>query len=151
MTELYVVFRVGTASYALPASAVVQLESFTGATPVPGTDQHVEGLVQVRGTVVPVINLRVRFGLPRVDPTLDTRVIIVQRAERLVAILADSAREVVKLEPSSFQPPPEVVARQSRGFVRSVANLPDRLLMIIDCDRVIGTEDLHDQSVAQQS
>lgn len=151
MSELFVMFRVGDAAYAVPSSAVVQLESFSTATPVPGTQDYVEGLVQVRGTVVPVINLRVRFGLPRVESTIDTRVIILQRGERLVGLLADSAREVLKLEPSEFQPPPEVVARQSKGFVRAVANLPSRLVMVIDCDRVIGTEDLHGQSVAQQS
>jgi purine-binding chemotaxis protein CheW len=149
MIELHVAFRVGDATYVLPASSVIQMESFSGATRVPGAPEYVAGLVQVRGTVIPVLDLRARFRLPPIEPTLDSRMVVVERGKRRVALLVDSAREILKLDPESFEPPPEVMAAQSEHFVRSVARLGERLVMLIDCDRVIGEEDIHGQHQIQ--
>lgn len=140
---LYVLFRVGDASYVLPADAVVVMESFTGATKVPGTPDHVAGLVQIRGGVIPVIDLRRRFGLPPAELTLDSRVVVTRIGERTVGLLADSAREIVRLDPSAFRPPPEAVVEQSAKFVEAVAQLGDRLVLRIDERRVIGEEIEH--------
>jgi purine-binding chemotaxis protein CheW len=145
VTELHVSFRVGDGTYVLPASSVVQMESFSGATPVPGAPSYVAGLVQVRGAVLPVVDLRARFQLPPLAPTLDTRMVVVERNERRVALLVDSARDMLKIDAAAFEAPPEVVAKQSAGFVRSVARVGERLVMLIDCDRVIGEEEIHGQ------
>jgi purine-binding chemotaxis protein CheW len=139
-SALYVVFRIGASEYALPSDIVTQLESFTTATAVPGAAAFVVGIVQVRGRVVPVIDLRVRFGLPPAPTTIDSRVVIGQIAERVVGLLVDSGREVVRLEPSMVQPPPPMVMEQSRGFVKSVAQIGPRLIMLLDFARVIGEE-----------
>lgn len=144
MSALHVLFRVAEGEYALPASEVLHMESFAGATRVPGTQPHVAGLVQIRSRVIPVIDLRVRFGLPATDPTLDSRVMVVQCGERNVGLLADSAREVLGIDPGSFRPPPEVVARQAGGFVRSVAQVGGRLIMLMNSKIVIGEEILND-------
>lgn len=144
MSALHVLFRVAEGEYALPASEVLHMESFAGATRVPGTQPHVAGLVQIRSRVIPVIDLRVRFGLPATQPTLDSRVMVVQCGERSVGLLADSAREVLGIEPGSFRPPPEVIARQAGGFVCSVAQVGGRLIMLMNSKIVIGEEVLHD-------
>src|SRR5688500_11442423 len=112
MTSLHVVFRVGDGEYALPAADVVQMETFESVTPVPGAAPFVLGLVQLRGRVIPVIDLRVRFGLSPIARTLDSRIIVVRKGPRLVGLLADSAREVVQLDVEQFRPTPEVVAEQ---------------------------------------
>lgn len=143
MSALYVLFRVAGAEYALPADEVLQLESFEGATPVPGSSGYVEGLVQVRGRVVPVIDLRARFGLPAAERTLDSRLVVIERGGRTVGLLADSAREIVRLEPAEFRPPPEILAEQSAHFVRAVARAGPKLIMLIDPARVIGEETPH--------
>src|SRR5512142_3491368 len=110
---LHVLFRVGDADYVISALDVVQMESFGGATRVPGTAPYVAGLVQVRGRVVPVVDLRARFGLPAAETTGDRRVIVVQVGARVAGLLADSAREVVQLDESAFEPPPELIAQQA--------------------------------------
>jgi purine-binding chemotaxis protein CheW len=143
VSVLHVVFRVGDADYIVAAADVLQMESFTGATRVPGTLEYVSGVVQVRGRVVPVVDLRPRFGLERVAPTIDTRVIVVQMMERTVGLVVDSAREVVKLGPEQLQPPPRVVASHAEGFVKAVAHLGERLLMLIDFMKVIGEDSIH--------
>jgi purine-binding chemotaxis protein CheW len=140
MNVLHVVFRVGEGEYVLPASAVLHMESFQGATPVPGAAPHVAGLVQVRGRVVPVVDLRLRFGLPAQVPTLDSRILIVEHATRVVGLLADSAREIVRIDPDKILPPPELVVEQAAGFVTHVVELERRLLMLIDAQKVIGEE-----------
>jgi purine-binding chemotaxis protein CheW len=143
MSMLHVVFKVGGGEYALPAGDVLHMESFEGATRVPGTLPYVAGLVQTRGRVVPVVDLRVRFGMEVREPTLDSRVMVVQWGERILGMLADSAREVLHIDPNLFKPPPDVIAQQAAGFVASVAQVGTRLIMLMDYKKVIGEEVLH--------
>lgn len=144
MSVLHVIFRVATAEYVLPASDVLQMESFDGATPIPGAAPYVAGIIHVRGHVVPVVDLRVRFGLPPIAPTLDSRVVVVQLGERVVGLLADGAREVVKLAPDQLQPPPSMMSADgAEAFVKAVAYVQKRLLMLLDFAKVIGEETAH--------
>ena len=145
MSVLHVVFKVGGADYAIAASQVLQMESFTGATPVPGAAPYVAGLVQVRGKVIPVVDARARFGLPPAERTLDSRVVVAQVNARTVGLLVDSAREVLKVDADQFKPPPPMVAQQASGFVRAVAQVNGRLVLLIDLEKVIGEEQLHVQ------
>lgn len=147
MNGLFIVFRVAEADYALSAAQVLQLESFSGATAVPGTLPHVVGIVQVRGRIVPVLDLRLLFGEPAAAPTLDTRIIVVELGERTVALRVDSSREVLKLEASQVQTPPAVVNERARGFVSAVARVGERLLMILNLAKVLGEEELNDDAV----
>ena len=138
---LHVVFRVGETDYAVPAGEVAMMESWAGATPVPGAPRYVAGLVQVRGEVVPVVDMRVRFGLPPVEESLDTRVLVISDDQRKVGLKVDRAREVVRIDEETLCDPPEELARTSARFVRAIAQTDDRLLMVIDGARVIGAEE----------
>lgn len=140
MSELHVLCKVNDTEYVLPAADVLQMESFAGATKVPGAATHVAGLVQIRGRVVPVVDLRVVFGLAPVTPTLDSRVVVMKTAERVVGLLVDSAREVLKIPSADFHPPPAVLVQQTDGLVKAVAQVGNRLLMLIDFIKVIGEE-----------
>ena len=142
MNGLHVVFKVGDGNYALSAEEVLQLEAFEGVTPVPGAPHHVAGVVQSRGRVVPVVDLRARFRLPAIERTMDSRIILVTVEDRVVGLLVDSAREVITLPPSEITAPLRLVAERSDGFVRSVARASGRLLMLIDTRNVIGGEPL---------
>jgi purine-binding chemotaxis protein CheW len=137
---LHVVFTVGAADYVLPASEIAQMETYDGATPVPGSAPYVAGVIQVRGRVVPVVDLRARFGLPSVERTLDTRVVVSEHAGRTVGLIVDRARDVVMLAKEQLAPPPAMVAAQSAGFVVAVANLGPRIVMLLDVWRLIGEE-----------
>jgi len=140
---LHVLFNVAGAQYVIPAADVLQMESFTSATKVPGAPPYVAGLVLIRGRVVPVIDVRARFGLPPVEPTLDSRIVVISEEQRTVGLLVDSAREVVRIAPSELKPPPDVLMGQSDGFVKSVAKTGDRLLMLVDCRKIIGEGHIH--------
>jgi purine-binding chemotaxis protein CheW len=143
MSSLHVGFRVGNADYVVSADEVLHLETFTAATHVPGAPAFVAGLVQVRGKLVPVVDLRTRFGLAPAERTLDNRVIVVKVGARVAGLLVDSAREVLRLDEAAFEPPPELVDSQASGFVKAVATQAQRLLLVVDVPRLIGEEALH--------
>ena len=145
MSVLHVLFFVGGAEYALPAADVLHLETFTSATRVPGSPAHVLGIVQVRGRVVPVIDLRRRFGLEGHELSASSRVVVVQAGGRVIALLADSAREVAKIDPADCRPAPDVVTDTGQGFVKAVARASNRLVMLIDLPKVVGEEGLDAQ------
>lgn len=139
---LHVLFQVAGAEYVLPSDTVLQMESFAGATPVPGAPPFVMGIVQIRGRVVPVVDLRVRFGQDPAPLGIDSRIIIGQFGDRVVGLLVDSAREVVKLSASQLKPPPPILDYQAAGYVKAVAQLGPRLVMLVDFAKVIGEEQL---------
>lgn len=143
MSTLHVTFRVGNAEYAIDATDVLHLESFTEATHVPGAPAFVAGVVHVRGKLVPVVDLRKRFGLDPAPRTLDSRVIVVKVSGRVAGLLVDSAREVVRLDAATFEPPPELLDSDASGFVRAVSTQASRLLLVVDVPRLIGEEASH--------
>lgn len=99
--ELTLVCEVGDHAYGLPASAVLELETYAGATPVPGAPPWVAGLAQVRSRVVPAIDLRARLGLPAAAPTLDTRIVLVAHGDRTLGLVVDRARHMARLAPDT--------------------------------------------------
>jgi purine-binding chemotaxis protein CheW len=140
---LHVVFKVGDAEYALPAAVVQQLESYAGATPVPGAAPFVAGIIQIRGRVIPVVDARARFGLPHAEPTLDTRVVVGQIGDRRVGLVVDRAREVLMIRPGDLAPPHRLLGDGASGFIQAVANVGSRVLMLIDFARMVGQEPMH--------
>jgi purine-binding chemotaxis protein CheW len=139
---LHVLFQVAGVDYVLPALDVVQMETYSGATKVPGTPPHVAGLVQLRGRVVPVVDVRVRFGAGAAERTPDARVIVVREGDRHVALLVDRAREVLELAPDDFRAPPDLVVDQAAGFVRGMAQRGARVFMLVDVGRIVGADPL---------
>ena len=141
--ELFVLFRVGDAVFGLPAADVVQMESFSGATAVPGTPSFVAGIMPLRGRVVPVVDLRVRFGLSPIVPNLDTRVVVTEVRGRAIALAVESAREVARLRGEDVKPPPHLLEEVGSGFVSSVAHAGDRIILVVDLEKVLGEESIH--------
>jgi purine-binding chemotaxis protein CheW len=128
----------------MAADQVLHLESFEAATHVPGAPPYVAGLVQVRGRVVPVVDMRVRFGLAPGEASIDRRVVVVQVGARVAGLLVDSAREVLDLPAESFAKPPELIEAQASGFVTAIATAGKRLFLVVDVPRVIGEELAHE-------
>lgn len=137
MTELNLFFRVGDGEYVFLADVVLHMETFQGATPVPGTPPHVLGIVQVRGRVIPVLDLRRLFGLEARALELSSRVIVVEHDGREVGLLADSAREVLPIEPAAFTPPPDVASGGERALISGVAQVGGRFLLRLALNRLL--------------
>jgi purine-binding chemotaxis protein CheW len=143
MSNLHVICKIGELEYAIAADSVFQMESFSGATAIPGAASYVEGLVQIRQQIIGVLNMRKRLGLEAVEPTLETRVVVIKIKDRVIGLLVDGAREVQDISPEEFRDPPEVIARESQGFVKSIVQLKNRIIMLLDAVKVIGEEGTH--------
>ena len=140
MSKLYVICKIAESDYAIPATDVFQMESYSAITPVPGSPSYVAGLIQVRQQVAPVIDARLRFGLPAKQPDENSRFVILKLESRLVALLVDSAREVRNFADEEFKLPSEIIGGQTQGFVKSIAQIKDRIIMSIDGHKVVGEE-----------
>ena len=103
-------------TYAVDSQAVQQMEMVEHITPVPNAPAFVDGVVFARGQVVPVVNLRARFGFPRAENNAKTRLMVVAHEGRTVGLLVDSAREFVTLPAAAVQPPPEAVTGLSGAY-----------------------------------
>jgi len=135
--ETYILFTVAGTTYALPSRDVRHMEMLEGVTRVPNAPPFVDGVVFSRGQVVPVVNLRVRFGFERAPYDLRTRLIVVQSAGRVIGLVVDSAREFVNIPPDAIQPPHEALAGMSGRYVEGVASVGERLILTLDLSRIL--------------
>lgn len=135
----YILFNVAGTTYALRSEDVRHMEMVEAITPVPNAAGYLEGVVMSRGEIVPVLNLRARFGFERVPHDLSTRLLVVQAGSRWVGVLVDSAREFVRIPEASIQPPSHAMTALSADYLEGVASLGDRLVLVLNVARVLDT------------
>ncbi len=136
--EPYIIFELRGTRYGLPSRLVQQMEMVEEFTPVPNTPHYVEGLVFLRGQVIPAINLRARFGFEKIPYDLRTRLVVVQSGERRVGLIVDTAREFLVIPSEAVQPPPEAIAGLSGRYLEGVATLGERMILILNVDEVLN-------------
>jgi len=134
----YILFNLGETTYAVRSHEVRQMEMVEEITPVPNAPEAVEGVVFVRGEVIPALNLRVRFGFPKVPYDLRTRLIVVRSGKRSVGLIVDAAREFVTIPDSAVEEPPEAISGLKGRFLEGIATLNKRLVLILNVDHVIN-------------
>jgi purine-binding chemotaxis protein CheW len=137
LAEPYVLFTLAGTAYAVPSRDVQRMEMVEHVTPVPNAPPFVDGVVFSRGKVVPAVNLRRRFGFERTDYDLKSRLLVVAHADRLVGLVVDSAREFVTIPAEAIQPAPEAMAGTSGRYLRGVADVGGRVILILDVAGVI--------------
>jgi purine-binding chemotaxis protein CheW len=136
--EPYVLFELADTAYAVPSRAVERMEMVEQITPVPNAPPFVDGVVFSRGRVVPAVNLRRRFGFDKAPYDLKSRLIVVAHAGRSVGLIVDSAREFVTIPEDAVQPPPESLAGTSGNYLGGVANVADKVILILDVAEVLN-------------
>ena len=134
----YILFTVAGTTYALPSGEVRHIEMIEDITRVPNAPAFIDGVVFSRGQVVPVVNLRARFGFERAAVDLRSRLIVVQSAARLIGLVADAAREFVRIPPDAIQPPNEALSGMSGRYVDGIASMGDRLILVLSLARVLN-------------
>jgi purine-binding chemotaxis protein CheW len=135
--QTYILFAVAGATYALPSAEVQHMEMVEQITPVPNAPGFVDGVVLSRGQVVPVINLRARFGFPRVERHVRNRLLVVDAGGRRVGLLADEAREFLAIADDSIRPPHEAVGLGG-NYLRGVVTLGARIVLVLDITELIA-------------
>ncbi|HOP85823.1 MAG TPA: chemotaxis protein CheW [Syntrophorhabdaceae bacterium] len=136
--ENYILFKLVGTTYGIKSDDVSQMEMVEHITPVPNAPDFVEGLVFLRGEVIPAINLRARFGFEKIEYDIKTRIIIVQKGERKVGLIVDNAREFVAIPGEVIKPPPETISGLSGQYLQGVATMGDRLILILNIEKVLN-------------
>jgi purine-binding chemotaxis protein CheW len=137
-SEQLVVFQLGNEEYAITISQVKEIIRYGGATRLPDTPPHMEGIINLRGKVIPVIDLAKRFGLTR-EKTEDIQAVIVEAAGREVGVVVDLVSEVLRIEESAVEPAQTV--HHAGDFLRGIGKLEGRLLIILDLDKLFSDQE----------
>jgi chemotaxis signal transduction protein len=137
--QTYILFGVAGTTYALRSQDVLHIEMIDHVTPVPNAPGFVEGVVFSRGQVVPVINLRARFGFERATVTLRSRLLVVQHEGRRVGLLADESREFIRISDAAVKPPQEAIGGLSGNYLDGVATLGERIVLVLNVREIVET------------
>ncbi|MEK6790949.1 MAG: chemotaxis protein CheW [Deltaproteobacteria bacterium] len=145
-TTQYLTFRLEDEVFALDISKVREVLDFTTVTKVPRTPDFMRGVINLRGSVVPVVDMRLKFGMSITQKTVNTCVIIAEISldnEKIVlGALADSVQEVLDLEPNQIEPPPRIGVRLKTEFIMGMGKRDDQFIIILDVDKVFSTDEL---------
>lgn len=140
--QQYIVFRLGEEEYGVEILQVQTIERMLKITRVPHAPDFVEGVTNLRGMVVPIIDLRKRLGLPEKEATDETRIITVKMNEMMVGMIVDSASDVVKVPEDVIEPPPSIIGGVESTYLEGVAKLENRLLILLNLAEVLKKEEV---------
>lgn len=135
-----VIFKLGNEDYGLPINKVQEINRMVAVTRLPQTPEFMEGIINLRGRVIPVIDLRKRFGLTAKAYEDETRIMIVDVSGQTVGIIVDAVHEVVLMPGKSIEPPPPSFVLDAQ-FIEGVGKLEDRLIILLDIDRIITSQE----------
>ncbi|HEY3060903.1 MAG TPA: chemotaxis protein CheW [Chloroflexota bacterium] len=136
-----VVFQLGAELYGVEISRVHEIIRLQSVTKVPRSPAFVEGVINLRGKVIPVVDLRRRFGLPTADHTRASRIVVVELGDQVVGIVVDGVSEVLRVNTATVEPPSPVVAGIDSEYLHGIAKLSDRLVILLDLDRILARDE----------
>lgn len=137
-----VVFKLEKEEFAVDIHQVREVLKMSRVTPLPQSAHYIEGVINLRGEVIPVVDLRKRFELPVGVRNEQTRIIIVEIQNSNVGLIVDSVTEVLRLSSSAIQPPPARVAGTRTDLIKGVGKVSDRLLIVLNLEKILTTEEV---------
>jgi purine-binding chemotaxis protein CheW len=141
-TMQLVSFSLAKELYGIEITKVREIILITEITRIPETPDFLKGLINLRSTVIPVIDLRVRFGLPEADLTDDSRIMVLQASGKTIGIVVDAVSEVLRVNRDEIAPPPPTVAGLGRDYLSGLVRLDNRLLILLDIDKIFDEDEL---------
>jgi len=136
----YVAFRIGAQEYCVDIMSVREIRGWTPATPLPHAPRHMRGVINLRGAVLPIVDLACRFGLSMIEPTPRSVIIVVQVERKLIGLLVDAVSDILTVADSVMQPTPEVASEVAKSFVRGVHAIDGRMIGVITLDNVLDAD-----------
>lgn len=142
----YLTFKLDDEVFALDIGKVREVLDFSSITKVPRTPDFMRGVINLRGSVVPVVDLRLKFGMSKTEKTVNTCIIIVEvtvdEETTVLGALADSVQEVLDLEPGSIEPPPKIGTHLNTEFIKGMGKRNNHFIIILDIDKIFSTDEL---------
>jgi len=145
-THQYFTCRLGDEVFGLPIAKVREVLDYTTVTRVPQTPDFMRGVINLRGSVVPVVDMRLKFGLESTERTVNTCIIIVEieleNETTVLGALADSVQEVLELGPEQIEPAPKIGTRLNTEFIKGMGKADEKFIILLNIDRVFSSEEL---------
>ncbi|TVQ24327.1 MAG: chemotaxis protein CheW [Spirochaetaceae bacterium] len=142
----YLTFTLDGEQYAVEVGKVKEVLEFTDLTKVPRTHDFMRGVINLRGSVVPVVDLRLKFDMGKTEQTIDTSIVVMEvgidSEVVVIGTLADSVQEVIGLNDQQIEPAPNIGTAIDNKFIRGIGKLEDRFIIILDIDRIFKDEEL---------
>lgn len=142
----YLTFKMEEEIFALDVGKVREILDYTTITKVPQTPDYMKGVINLRGSVVPVVDMRLKFNMPPQERTVDTCIIVVEiaidREQTILGALVDSVQEVFELEPAQVEAAPRIGTKLNTDFILGMGKRDDHFVIILDIDRVFSSEEL---------
>jgi len=146
-TSKYLTFVLATEEYAVDILRVQEIKGWNKVTTIPNTPNYICGVINLRGTIVPIIDLRLRFTLERLEygpmtVVVVVRVLSVEMKERIMGIVVDAVSDVYDISESEIKPPPDFGSVISIEFVRGLATVGEKMVIVLDIDRLLNSDEL---------
>jgi purine-binding chemotaxis protein CheW len=141
MEQQLVIFELGEENYGVEISAIESIIKMQPITKVPHSPSFVEGITNLRGTVLPVIDLRKRFDLPPAERSRDTRIVVTNLGDKKVGMTVDSVSEVLTIQSNLVEPPPSMISSGHTEFLQGIVKISDRLIILLNLERILNDQE----------
>jgi purine-binding chemotaxis protein CheW len=131
-------FKIGNEEYAIEILKVNEIIRLMDITKIPNSPEYIEGVLNLRGKVIPVVDLRVKMGMPRISNTSNSRIIVVELSGKMAGFKVDAVNEVLRIPKSITENPPELASGVNSDYITSVGKIDGRLLILLDLDKVVS-------------
>jgi purine-binding chemotaxis protein CheW len=142
----YLTFKLDEEIFAFDVAKVREILDFSDITKVPQTPDFMRGVINLRGSVVPVVDMRLKFGMSRTEKTVNTCIVVVEVATEgettVLGALADSVQEVIELDPGQIEPSPRIGTKLRTDFIRGMGKQDGKFIMILDIDKVFSSDEI---------
>ncbi len=132
-------FKLGSEEYGVDIAQVQEINRMVPITHVPRAPRFMEGVINLRGQLIPIIDLRTRFEMPRAEHTKSTRIVVTEIGTKRVGMVVDSVSEVLRLQTDQIEPAPEMITGVGTEYIRGVGKIEDRLIILLDLARIISS------------
>ncbi len=137
----FAVFKVGEVRFGIDIMKVREITRYQKTSKIPGTPPFIEGVINLRGIIIPVVDLRKKFGLPSKDPDKKTRIIVATILKKLAGLLVDEVIEVLRVPEDSVKPPPQLGETFSSEYLKGVCERGEDIIFIIDFDKLLSSKE----------
>ena len=140
-SQQFLTFDLAEEYYAVDILKVQEIKGYTAITRIPNTPDYIKGVLNLRGTIVPIVDLRMKFGMGSTEPTSFTVVVVVNVRNRVMGFLVDAVSDVLDLATKDIQPPPEFGSKVDISFVAGIGTCNEHLVTLLNIDRVLSDEE----------
>lgn len=144
-------FNIGEEEFGVDILKVQEIIRLVEITRVPNAPSFVEGVINLRGKVIPVIDLRKRIGMLSITSSSESRIVVVELENKIIGFLVDCVNEVLRISKSITEPPPPIIAGINADYITSIGKLEDRILILLDLEKILKANDIENLSALENN